>query len=110
MKYNFWFVVGSQFLYGDEVLKTVEARAREMAETLSQNLPYPLIYKVTAKTNKEKGIGIIELVVEVKGIENLNAVINAFQSLPDVHSVKRIQMNSKVKMSPEQKVKPRNRK
>lgn len=53
MKYNFWFVVGSQFLYGDEVLKTVETRAREMAEELSQNLPYELVYKVTAKTNKE---------------------------------------------------------
>ena len=53
MKYNFWFVVGSQFLYGDEVLKTVEKRAKEMAEKLSEELPYPLIYKVTAKTNKE---------------------------------------------------------
>ena len=53
MNYNFWFVVGSQFLYGDEVLKTVEARAKEMAETMSKTLPYPLVYKVTAKTNKE---------------------------------------------------------
>ena len=64
----------------------------------------------TAKTNKEKGVGIIELGVEVNGIDSLNSAITAFQSLPDVHSVKRIQMNSKVKMSPEQKVKPRNRK
>ena len=53
MKYNFWFIVGSQFLYGDEVLKTVEERAKEMAEKLSEKLPNPLIYKVTAKTNKE---------------------------------------------------------
>ena len=53
MKYKFWFVVGSQFLYGEDVLKTVEVRAKEMAETLSQTLPYPLVYKVTAKTNKE---------------------------------------------------------
>ena len=30
--YEFWFVVGSQFLYGPEVLETVDARAREMAE------------------------------------------------------------------------------
>ena len=66
----------------------------------------------TAKTNKEKGIGIIELGVEVKGIDNLNAVITAFQSLPDVHSVKRIQMNSKVKMSTgdKPKTKQKNRK
>ena len=53
MNYNFWFVVGSQFLYGEEVLKTVEARAEEMALEMSKKLPYPLVYKVTAKTNKE---------------------------------------------------------
>ncbi|MBO4950110.1 MAG: L-arabinose isomerase [Clostridia bacterium] len=53
MKYNFWFVVGSQFLYGEDVLVTVENRAKEMAQELSKHLPYPLIYKVTAKTNKE---------------------------------------------------------
>ena len=53
MKREFWFVVGSQFLYGSDVLITVENRAREMAAELSKALPYPLVYKVTAKTNKE---------------------------------------------------------
>ena len=50
--YEFWFVVGSQFLYGEEVLETVAARAAEMAAALnaSGSLPCPLIYKVTAKT------------------------------------------------------------
>ncbi len=52
-QYSFWFVVGSQFLYGPEVLEIVETRAKEMAEELSKHLPYPLVYKVTAKTNKE---------------------------------------------------------
>jgi len=52
-QYSFWFVVGSQFLYGPEVLDTVAARAAEMAEALSKVLPYPLLYKVTAKTNRE---------------------------------------------------------
>ena len=52
-KYSFWFVVGSQFLYGPEVLETVAARAQEMADELSKALPFPLIYKVTAKTNQE---------------------------------------------------------
>ena len=32
MNYSFWFVVGSQFLYGPEVLETVAARAREIYE------------------------------------------------------------------------------
>ena len=52
-KREFWFVVGSQFLYGPEVLETVETRAKEMSDELSKHLPYPLVYKVTAKTSKE---------------------------------------------------------
>ena len=48
MNYSFWFVVGSQFLYGPEVLETVDQRAREMAGELSKALPFPLLYKVTA--------------------------------------------------------------
>ena len=54
-QYEFWFVVGSQFLYGPQVLETVAARAAEMADALnaSGNLPCKLVYKVTAKTNKE---------------------------------------------------------
>jgi len=52
-KYEFWFIVGSQFLYGEDVLKTVETRAKEMAQELSSVLPYKLVYKVTAKTSKE---------------------------------------------------------
>ena len=52
---EFWFVVGSQFLYGPEVLEIVAKRAAEMADVLnaSGNLPCKLVYKVTAKTNKE---------------------------------------------------------
>ena len=51
--YEFWFIVGSQDLYGQEVLDIVENRSKEMAEELSKRLPYPLVYKVTGKTNKE---------------------------------------------------------
>ena len=53
MKYHFWFVVGSQDLYGEEVLKTVAARGAEMAAKMSDALPYPLIYKVTAMSNAQ---------------------------------------------------------
>lgn len=53
--YEFWFVVGSQFLYGEETLKIVEEHAIEMADGMnaSGKLPCKVIYKVTAKTNKE---------------------------------------------------------
>ncbi|MBQ8136299.1 MAG: L-arabinose isomerase, partial [Clostridia bacterium] len=53
MEHVFWFVVGSQSLYGEDVLVTVENRAKEMAEELSKHLPYPLMYKVTAKSNQQ---------------------------------------------------------
>ena len=52
-QYNFWFVVGSQALYGEEVLKTVAVRAEEMAREMSKFLPYPLTYKVTAMSNSQ---------------------------------------------------------
>lgn len=54
-EYEFWFVVGSQFLYGDEVLKTVAERAEEMAKVMNEsgNLPCKLVYKATAKTAQE---------------------------------------------------------
>ena len=50
-----WFVVGSQLLYGPEVLETVAKRAAEMTDKLnaSGNLPCKLVYKVTAKSNAE---------------------------------------------------------
>lgn len=50
---EFWFVVGSQLLYGDTVLRTVEARAKEMAQELSKTLGYPLVYKATVKSADE---------------------------------------------------------
>ena len=51
--YEFWFIVGSQSLYGGEVLATVADRAAEMAEKMSAKLPYPLVYKVTAMSNSQ---------------------------------------------------------
>ena len=55
MEKQFWFVVGSQFLYGPEVLETVAARAAEMADwwNASGKLPCPVVYKATVKTDAE---------------------------------------------------------
>ena len=71
--YEFWFVVGSQFLYGPEVLETVAARAQEMVDKMnaSGNLPCKLVYKVTAKTNKE----ITDVVREANYAENCAGII-----------------------------------
>ena len=53
--FEFWLIVGSQYLYGPEVLDTVAKRAQEMADKLnaSGKLPCKVVYKVTAKTNAE---------------------------------------------------------
>ncbi|MGE4340354.1 MAG: L-arabinose isomerase [Pigmentiphaga sp.] len=54
-KYEFWFVVGSQLLYGPEVLQTVAARANEMTQALNASglLPCPLVCKGVVKSNAE---------------------------------------------------------
>ena len=48
--YKFWFVTGSQFLYGDEQLKSVEKDAKDIVDKLNKsgNLPYPIEFKLTA--------------------------------------------------------------
>ncbi|MBQ4313646.1 MAG: L-arabinose isomerase, partial [Clostridia bacterium] len=52
-KNEFWFVVGTQFLYGPEVLETVAARAAEMAEAInaSELIPCKFIYKGIATSS-----------------------------------------------------------
>lgn len=69
--YEFWFIVGSQDLYGEEVLKTVAERAQEMAAELSKSLPYPLVYKVTAMSNAQ----ITQVVREANYDENCAGII-----------------------------------
>jgi len=71
MKREFWFVVGSQSLYGEAVLETVAQRAKEIAEKLSVNLPYPLIYKITAKSDKE----ITELIKEANYCDECMGIV-----------------------------------
>ncbi len=44
-KYEFWFVVGSQDLYGDQVLKTVDEHSKKMVQSLDQRLPCRLVWK-----------------------------------------------------------------
>ena len=54
-QYEFWFIVGSQTLYGPEVLETVAARAAEMADWWNQSgkLPCKVVYKGTVKSDPE---------------------------------------------------------
>ncbi len=73
MKREFWLLVGSQCLYGEDVLQTVDARAAEMTEAMNAGgrLPYPLVYKGTVKSNAE----ISEVVRAANYDENCTGII-----------------------------------
>lgn len=49
---EFWFVVGSQHLYGEETLREVKKHAQEMVDELNENgqLPYPIRLQELAVT------------------------------------------------------------
>ena len=48
---KFWFVTGSQFLYGEETLRQVEEDSIRIVNELE--LPFPVEYKLTIKTAAE---------------------------------------------------------
>ncbi len=70
---EFWFVVGSQRLYGPEVLETVAARADEMAKAMDASplVPCKIIYKGTAKSSDE----ITDLCKEANYNDNCYGII-----------------------------------
>jgi len=72
-KYNFWMLVGSQFLYGPETLKQVEEHARAMADGINQSeaVPCKVIYKETVKTSGE----ITKLIREANADESCAGII-----------------------------------
>lgn len=72
-KYQFWFITGSQFLYGPETLEQVEKDSREIVENLnnSGNLPCPVIYKDIMKTSGE----ITKVIKEANYDDNCAGII-----------------------------------
>ncbi len=53
--YEFWFVTGSQHLYGPDTLEEVAGHSREMAEALTADsaVSYPIVFKPVVKTPEE---------------------------------------------------------
>ncbi len=72
-EYEFWFVVGSQFLYGDEVLETVEQRAKEMCSRMNSGglLPCKLVFKAIGVTSD----GITRVIKEANAEERCAGVV-----------------------------------
>lgn len=52
---EFWFIVGSQHLYGEETLDIVRLQAKKIVDGLNEStaLPYPLIFKEVVTTADE---------------------------------------------------------
>lgn len=71
--YQFWFVVGSQFLYGPETLKQVAENAQVIVDGLNKsgNLPCPVVCKDTMKTADE----ITKVVKEANYDDNCAGII-----------------------------------
>ncbi|MDR3253769.1 MAG: L-arabinose isomerase [Endomicrobium sp.] len=72
-KYEFWFIAGSQHLYGKEVLIQVEKNARDIVDKLnaSKILPYPVVFKLTA-VNAE---GITQIMKDVNYDDKVAGII-----------------------------------
>ncbi|MDU1751839.1 MAG: L-arabinose isomerase [Enterococcus faecium] len=70
---EFWFVVGSQHLYGEEALREVKKHAQEMVDELNENgqLPYPIRLQELAVTADT----ITKIVKEVNYREEVAGVI-----------------------------------
>lgn len=70
---EFWFVVGSQDLYGDDALKQVHINAENITHALNEqaNLPYPIVLQETALTAD----GITKIMKEVNYNDKVAGVI-----------------------------------
>ena len=67
----FWFVVGSQHLYGEETLKQVSDNAKVIVEGLNQSAPFEIVLKDTVKTAHE----ITQLMKEANYRDEVSGVI-----------------------------------
>jgi L-arabinose isomerase len=71
--YEFWFVTGSQHLYGPETLAQVAEDSKKIVEGLDSDpiMSYRIIYKPTVKTPEE----IYKLCIEANADENCAGII-----------------------------------
>ncbi|MBS4223264.1 L-arabinose isomerase [Lederbergia citrea] len=71
--YEFWFVTGSQLLYGEDVLRQVEEHSKVMAEGIDND--ESVTYKVVFKSVVKESDAIRRLFLEANADENCAGVI-----------------------------------
>ncbi|OAT71564.1 L-arabinose isomerase [Parageobacillus thermoglucosidasius] len=71
--YEFWFVTGSQHLYGEETLKQVEKHSRVIVEGLNRDsiIPFKLVFKPVVTTPE----GIRKLCIEANANDECAGII-----------------------------------
>lgn len=71
--YEFWFVTGSQHLYGEETLKQVEEHSRVIVEGLNRDsiIPFKLVFKPVVTTSE----GIRKLCIEANANDECAGII-----------------------------------
>lgn len=71
--YEFWFVTGSQHLYGAETLATVNRHSRQITEAFNraESIPFPIIFKPVLTTQEE----IVNLCIEANADERCAGLI-----------------------------------
>ena len=69
--YEFWFVVGTQFLYGEDIFETIDAHSAEMAAEWSAKLPCKVVAKPCVKTSRE----ILDIMQQANNDEHCAGVI-----------------------------------
>ncbi|MBD3918877.1 L-arabinose isomerase [Paenibacillus sp. PR3] len=71
--YQFWFVTGSQHLYGPETLQQVDAHSFQMVESFNQDasIPFEIVFKPVVKTPEE----IFQVCKEATADDNCAGII-----------------------------------
>ncbi len=71
--YEFWFVTGSQLLYGEETLREVEANSKKIVQNLDQDslLPFNVVFKSVLK----EADSIRRIILDANADENCAGII-----------------------------------
>ena len=69
--YEFWFVVGTQFLYGEDIFETINSHAKDMCAEWSEKLPCSVVFKPCVKTSAE----ILDVMQQANSDEKCAGVI-----------------------------------
>ena len=69
--YEFWFIVGTQHLYGEEIFADINSHAQDMCDEWSKKLPCKVVAKPCVKTSSE----ILNVIEQANNTSNCAGII-----------------------------------